>query len=98
MEFQPTPCPNPAQNKSNGPGELGLIKPRQTRFPLYARVLTGVALGILFGVIFDARPIVFGLKNEDLGQLGTLVIRLLKALAAPLVLFAILDAFLSANI
>jgi len=66
--------------------------------PLYARVLIGVALGLAFGIIFKTRPIVAGLRNEDLGQLGMLVIRLLKALAVPLILFAILDAFLRVEV
>ncbi|MDQ6655846.1 MAG: dicarboxylate/amino acid:cation symporter [Verrucomicrobiota bacterium] len=68
------------------------------QFPLYARVLCGVAGGILLGVLFRTGPIVAGIRNEDLGQLGLLVIRLLKALAVPLILFAILDAFLHVEI
>lgn len=68
------------------------------RLPLYARVLIGVALGLAFGIIFKTGPIVAGLRNEDLGQLGMLVIRLLKALAVPLILFAILDAFLRVEV
>lgn len=67
-------------------------RPGRPRMPLYLRVLIGVALGAAFGLLFQQRPFLPGLKNEDLGQLGMLVIRLLKALAAPLVLFAILDA------
>lgn len=55
-------------------------------------------MGTAFGLIFKAGPIVVGLRNEDLGQLGMLVIRLLKALAVPLILFAILDAFLRVQI
>lgn len=77
-------------------------RPRQlwrlSRLPLYARVLIGVAAGIALGVIFKTGPIVPGLRNDDLGQLGLLVIRLLKALAVPLILFAILDAFLRVDI
>ena len=57
-----------------------------------------MALGTTLGVIFKSGPIVGGLRNEDLGQLGLLVIRLLKALAVPLILFAILDAFLRVEI
>lgn len=68
------------------------------RFPLYLRVLTGVVLGAVFGLLFGLEPIVFRLGNEDLGELGMLVIRLLKALAVPLVLFAILDALLRTRI
>jgi DAACS family dicarboxylate/amino acid:cation (Na+ or H+) symporter len=70
----------------------------RARLPLYVRVLIGVAAGIALGVIFKTGPIIGGLRNEDLGQLGLLVIRLLKALAVPLILFAILDAFLRVNI
>ncbi len=68
------------------------------RLPLYARVLIGVALGIALGVVFKTGPIFPGLRNDDLGQLGLLVIRLLKALAVPLILFAIFDAFLRVEI
>lgn len=66
--------------------------------PLYLRVLIGVGLGAALGVAFGAKPYLLGLKNDDLGQLGLLVIRLLKALAVPLVLFAILDAFVRTRI
>lgn len=71
---------------------------RGFHLPLYARVLIGVALGLAFGIIFKTGPIIAGLRNEDLGQLGMLVIRLLKALAVPLILFAILDAFLRVEV
>lgn len=70
----------------------------KTRLPLYARVLIGVILGVGFGVIFKDEPYLLGLKNEDLGLLGMLVVRLLKALAIPLILFAILDAFIHTDI
>ncbi len=76
-------------------------KPRRsgfTRLPLYGRVVIGVAAGIALGVLFKTGPIFAGLRNNDLGQLGLLVIRLLKALAVPLILFAILDAFLRVRI
>lgn len=61
--------------------------------PLYLRILIGVALGTALGLVFGEGPIVLGLRNEQLGDLGLLVIRLLKALAVPLIFFAILDAF-----
>lgn len=67
------------------------------RFPLYVRVLIGVVLGATLGVVFGKDPYfggaLGGLKNEHLGTLGMLVIKALRALAVPLVLFAILDAF-----
>lgn len=66
--------------------------------PLYVRILIGVALGALLGVAFGERPIVFHLTNRHLGELGLLVIRLLKALAVPLIFFAIVDAFVRTHI
>jgi DAACS family dicarboxylate/amino acid:cation (Na+ or H+) symporter len=68
------------------------------RWPLSLRVVIAVALGVLFGVLGGSGPLLFGLENSHLGQLGMLVIRLLKALAVPLILFAILDAFTHAPI
>jgi Na+/H+-dicarboxylate symporter len=68
------------------------------RVPLYVRILIGVALGALLGVVFGDRPIVFHLTNRHLGDLGLLVIRLLKALAVPLIFFAIVDAFVRTHI
>ncbi len=66
--------------------------------PLYARVLIGVTVGIVLGVVFGDQPYLLGLSNKDFGPLGMLVIRLLKALATPLVCLAILDSFLKTSI
>lgn len=72
---------------------------RSGRLPLYVRVLIGVALGAFLGVTFGKTPYpLLGLTNEDLGTLGLLVIKLLRALAVPLVLFAILDALAKTDI
>jgi DAACS family dicarboxylate/amino acid:cation (Na+ or H+) symporter len=60
--------------------------------------VAGVALGVLLGVAFGDRPLAFGVRNDDLGRLGLAVVRLLKALAVPLVLFAILDAFVKTDV
>jgi DAACS family dicarboxylate/amino acid:cation (Na+ or H+) symporter len=68
------------------------------KMPLYVRVLGGVIAGIVLGVLFGSQPIVFGVHASDLGRLGMLVIKLLKALAVPLVFFAILDAFVKTDI
>ncbi len=68
------------------------------KLPLYVQVIAGVILGAVVGVVFGKDPIAFGFGNEQLGALGMLVIRLLKALAVPLVLFAILDAFVRTRI
>lgn len=67
---------------------------KSMRFPLYLQVLAGFAAGALLGVVFGTRPIFFNVGTAELGDLGMLVIRLLKTLAIPLVLFAILHAIL----
>lgn len=72
--------------------------PRRRKVPLSFQVMIGAALGVVLGLSFGSQPYLgpdsgstFG--NASLGQIGTMVIRLLKALAAPLILFAIVDAF-----
>ncbi|MRG91471.1 dicarboxylate/amino acid:cation symporter [Polyangium spumosum] len=72
-------------------------QPRR-RFPLYVRVLAGVLVGVLLGLVFGERKYLLGLGNAELGRLGLLVVKLLKALAVPLVFFAILDAFVKTDI
>ena len=66
--------------------------------PLYIKVLIGLILGATLGVVFGTDEIVFGISTETLGKLGLLVIRVLKMLAVPLVLFAILDAIIRTNV
>ena len=68
------------------------------RIPLYARVILGVLLGTLFGSVFGEGKILFGLTNKDLGDLGLLVIRLLRAMAVPLIFFGVVDAFVTTKI
>ena len=70
----------------------------QRRVPLFVRVLIGVALGALVGVIFGKGDIALGVTTVDLGALGLLVIRMLRMLAVPLVLFAVLDAIVRTEI
>lgn len=61
--------------------------------PLSVQVVLGAACGAALGVAFGKEPYLLGMGNEQLGKLGMLVIKLLKALAAPLILVAIIDAF-----
>lgn len=84
-----------AANPASPPG---VEPPKPRSLPLYARVLAGVCAGALLGVLFGQGPIVLGIKAEHLGQLGVLVIKLLKALAIPLVFFSILDAFVKTEL
>jgi DAACS family dicarboxylate/amino acid:cation (Na+ or H+) symporter len=62
-----------------------------TRVPLVARLLAGIALGVVVGVVLKERAAI-------LGEVGILVIKLLKALATPLVFFAVVDSFCRAKI
>ena len=74
-------------------------KTLNSKFPLSLQVVFGVCVGTLLGVIFGTESYLWGaLKNETLGQLGMLVIRLLKTLATPLIFVAILDAFIHSEI
>src|SRR5437899_6635452 len=64
---------------------------RRLHLPLYVRILIGVALGTAVGVVWKS-------KAAPLGEIGMLVIILLKTLATPLILFAVLDAFMRTRI
>jgi Na+/H+-dicarboxylate symporter len=58
----------------------------QTKLPLALQVIIGVIIGTLLGILFGTETYLWGaLKNETLGQLGMLVICLLKNLATPLI-------------
>lgn len=71
----------------------------KTKLPLSLQVVIGVSIGTLLGVLFGTESYFFDLlKNETLGQLGMLVIRLLKTLATPLIFVAILDAMIHTEI
>lgn len=71
---------------------------RLRSLPLYVRVIIGVALGALVGLAAGKDTIVLGVTTGDLGKLGMLIIRLLKMLAVPLVLFAVVDAIIRTNV
>src|SRR5262245_29872120 len=66
--------------------------------PLFVRVLIGVTLGALVGIAFGAGEIALGLTTSDLGALGLLVVRALRMLAVPLVMFAVLDAIVRTEV
>lgn len=76
-----------------------MFKPGFSNLPLYFQVVIAVLAGSSFGVIFGSEPYFFGLLgNATLGQLGQLVIRMLKALATPLIFFAIVDALINTDV
>lgn len=61
------------------------------RTPLYIRILVGMVLGVIVGVVFKEQA-------EFLSIPSKLVLRLLGALAPPLVLVAIIHALMTADI
>ncbi|MGC4087729.1 MAG: dicarboxylate/amino acid:cation symporter [Polyangiaceae bacterium] len=65
--------------------------PRRRRFPLHAQILVGIALGLCLGPIL-------GTRGSALGELGRLVIQLIKAAAAPLLFLSIISAILKTEI
>src|SRR5690349_19208591 len=64
---------------------------RSRRFPPAARILAAMVLGAALGAWQGPRA-------APLGQLGAVVIDLIKALAGPLLLLAVLDAFLRTEV
>lgn len=73
-----------------------LFRPYQ--WPLSLQVLAALVIGVILGVTGGTHAYFLDLDNGDLGKIGMLVIRLLKALAIPLILFSILDAFIQTPI
>src|SRR5262245_27536263 len=61
------------------------------RFPFYVRILLAMAAGAALGLAIGPRA-------APLGEVGKVLITLIKALACPLLFFAIIDAFLRTNI
>lgn len=61
------------------------------RFPLYAQIIVALVAGLLLGPVLgkDAGP---------LGELGRLVVQLIKGVATPLLFFAIVTAVLRAEV
>lgn len=64
---------------------------RGPRVSFVLRLVASIALGVVVGRLLGPRAAV-------LGELGGLVIRLLKALATPLVFFAVVDSFCRARV
>jgi Na+/H+-dicarboxylate symporter len=71
---------------------------RRILLPLYQQVLIAVTCGGLLGVLFGQESYLGGLRNEQLGKLGLIVVSILKTLAIPLIFFAIIDALIRTTI
>ena len=61
------------------------------RIPLYLQIIIGMVIGVVVGPALDSRA-------APLGELGKLVIQLIKAVATPLVFLAIVNAILRTEI
>lgn len=64
---------------------------KKARFPLYLQI----AVAILFGLVVGP---LLGKNAKDLGELGKIVIQLIKAAATPLLFFAIVSAILKTEV
>lgn len=64
---------------------------RLSELPLVVRLVASIVAGVVLGMAL-------GPKAAPLGDVGVLVIKLLKALATPLVFFAVVDSFCRAEI
>jgi DAACS family dicarboxylate/amino acid:cation (Na+ or H+) symporter len=60
---------------------------KRNRFPMYLRILLAMVAGAIVGLLA-------GKSAAPLGEIGKVLITLIKTLAVPLLLFAVLDAFL----
>ncbi len=65
-------------------------RPRR-QLPLAARIVVAMILGMIAGMILGERA-------EPLRKLGSLIIDMIKGLAGPLLLFAVIDAFLRTEV
>jgi DAACS family dicarboxylate/amino acid:cation (Na+ or H+) symporter len=65
--------------------------PGKPRFPLYAQIIAALLLGLVLGPVL-------GKSAGPLGELGRLVVQLIKGVATPLLFFAIVNAVLRAEI
>jgi Na+/H+-dicarboxylate symporter len=65
--------------------------PAKPRFPLYLQIIVALALGLVVGPLL-------GKQSAPLGELGRLVVQLIKGVATPLLFFAIVNAVLRAEI
>jgi Na+/H+-dicarboxylate symporter len=64
---------------------------KRRRFPLYLQIVVAIALGLVVGPVLDKDAV-------GLGEIGKVVIQLIKAAATPLLFFAIVNAILKTEI
>lgn len=64
---------------------------KKPRFPLYAQIIFAMVVGLVLGPLL-------GQQAAPLGELGRLVVQLIKGVATPLLFFAIVNAVLRAEV
>jgi Na+/H+-dicarboxylate symporter len=64
---------------------------KKPRFPLYVQIIAALVLGLVLGPLL-------GKRAGPLGELGRLVVQLIKGVATPLLFFAIVNAVLRAEV
>jgi len=73
-----------------------------TGTPLYVRIMCGLAVGVCVGLLLKSTPDVLGIPSEkillSLGAITGLILKLLGALAPPLILVAVLDTLIKARL
>jgi Na+/H+-dicarboxylate symporter len=83
--------PNPPDEPGPAPREASAPARPSGKFPLHLQIVTAIAVGLVVGPLLgkDALP---------LGEIGKLVIQLIKAAATPLLFFAIVNAILTTEV
>src|SRR5262245_56008948 len=71
--------------------EVGRAEHRSPRFPLHLQILSGIVLGLVVGPLLGSSAL-------GLGDIGKLVIQLIKAAAAPLLFLSIVNAILKTEV
>lgn len=85
-----SPTPPAPQHGQQQPAKPGLLQ-RWQMTPLYLRILGGVVLGVVVGLALGERAGPLGIPSK-------LVLRLLGALASPLILLAVVQALMHAQV
>src|ERR1700722_16388007 len=99
MSDQQTPSENESQ-----PGSGGRSLAWWTSTPLYQRILCGLALGMLVGVAARHPNQAYGITPQESWllaipyQASMLILKVLGALAPPLILAAVLDTLINAGL
>jgi len=81
----------PAEDSASRPGGWSRLVARWHRTPLYLRILGALVIGVPAGLLLGPRAAVLDLPSK-------LILRLLGALAPPLILFAVVHALMTAEV